>query len=361
MTGSDKITIGLICGGQGLEHEVDLFAVKELESAFDRNRYELVLLGVDKSGVWHFALDSESLLTTIDNKIALNPSLPIVIPRYQGQLIDQESQSCLAKVDLFFPVADDPLQSFLQSLDVPYVGADSYGSAIARDKDVTKRLLRDHGFPIIPYLTLRSGQTVSFHEVSQQLGLPLFVKACRLGSSIGVFKVTEEEEFNRALKEAFTYDRKVLIEQAIEGREIECAVLGNEFPQAAEVLGEITQLEGFFTFEAKYLSNHQGQIQIPALLEDHLVQKMREAAVSAFVLLECEGLARIDFFLKPDGSFVILEINSSPGLSKHLMYSKLWEFSNVSHNELLDRLIKLAMDRYQQVKKLRTTPGDLTF
>ena len=355
MTPSNKITIGLICGGQGLEHEVDLFAVRELETSFDRSRYDLVFLGIDKSGWWHFAVESESLLTTQDNRVALNLSQPVVIPRQGGQLIELETQRCLAQVDLFFPVADDPLQAFLSSLDVPYIGADLYGSAIGRDKDVTKRLLRDRGFPVIPYLTLHANQMISFQEATAQLGLPLFIKPCRLGSSIGVHKVLDETDFYRALQEAFSYDRKVLIEQAVEGREIECAVLGNQNPQASDVLGEITQLKDFFTFKAKYLSQQEGKIKIPAQLKADLVQKMREAAVAAFVSLECEGLARVDFILKPDDSFVILEINTSPGLAKHLMYSRLWQASHLSHSQLLDRLIELAMDRYCQVKKLRTT------
>ncbi len=357
MTSSNKKTIGLICGGQSLEHEVDLFALKEVERTFDHSKYETIALGIDKSGSWHFGANSDDLLVHVNNHRELNLSSPVVFPTSQGKLIAHNTGECLAQVDLFFPLADDPIQAFLRSLDVPYVGSDIYGTSIGRDKDVTKRLLRDHGFPVIPYIVLRSHHTISFADVTQQLGVPLFIKPCRLGSSIGVQKVTDAAQFQAALKNAFQYDRKVIVEQTVEGREIECAVLGNGHPVAAEALGEITNLKDFFTFEAKYFNEQEGQLQIPAKLDEPLAQEMRDAAIAAFTLLECEGLARVDFFLKPDNSFVILEINTSPGLARGLMYPNLWEASNVSYPELLDRLISLGIERYHQEKQLKISPN----
>ncbi|MBF0287786.1 MAG: D-alanine--D-alanine ligase [SAR324 cluster bacterium] len=361
MIPSSKKKIGLICGGQSLEHDVDLFALKEVEAAFDCDPYETLVLGIDRSGSWHFGHHSGELLIDVNNRQQLNLSAPIVFPTSQGKLIARDTGQCLAQADLFFSLADDPIQAFLRSLDVPYIGSDIYGTSIGRDKDVTKRLLRDHGFPTIPYLVLRSRQTISFQEIKQQLGTPLFIKPCRLGSSIGIHKVEAEAQFDRALVDAFQYDRKVIVEQAIQGREIECAVLGNDNPVASKALGEIINLKNFFTFEAKYLNENEGQLKIPAELDEHLAQQIRDTAVAAFTLLECEGLARVDFFLRPDNSFIILEINTSPGLAKGLMYPSLWEASNVSYSELLDKLVNLGIERYDQEKQLKTSPNGAAF
>ncbi len=353
---SKKITVGLVCGGKSLEHEVDLFPSKDLYSAFDTDKYDVVILGIDKSGNWRFSRESDYLLFPgNDIQTALNLSKSVVYPTSQGRLIDRETHGCLAEIDVFFPITDDPIQSFFNLLDVPYIGSDVFGFVIGRDKDVTNRLLRDSGFSAASYIILRSDQTISFEEAVSQLGLPLFIKPCRLGSSIGVFKISDEAGFHQALQEAFRYDRKILLEQAIEGREIGCAVLGNENPEAALALVEIINLKEFFTFEAKYAPGKEGHLKIPAELDESVAQKIREAAVFAFKLLECEGMARIDFFLKPDGSFLIHEVNTSPGMGKNFMYPKMWQVSGVPYHELLDRLIQLAMDRHRQEKKLKTS------
>lgn len=346
-----KKTVGLICGGQGTEHEVDLFSVKEVEGSLDPNKYNILLIGIDTEGFWHFAESSDALVTFQGEHAFLKLETPKVFPMLGGKLYDPVKQEVLAKMDLFFSVADDPIQAQLHSLGVPYVGSDIYGTVIGRDKDVTKRLLRDHGFPIIPYRVFHPNDSIEYETIERELGMPVFVKPCRLGSSYGVSRATNDAEFYNAIELAFQYDRKIMVEQAVVGREIECGVLGNQNPIASDVLGEVMNLKTFFTFEAKYLDTDEGELKVPADIEPAIVQEMREAAVAAFRLAECEGIARVDFFLKPDNTFHILEINTSPGLAKRLMLSLVWKASGFSHSQLMDRMIELAIERHAQDRR----------
>ena len=353
---SKKISIGLLCGGKGFERRIDLLAAGEVKTGFDPDKYNVVLIAIGQGGEWRYS-PSVDVLSRLEDVHGApdDKETPIVCPTRGGGLLSVDAGNIVARVDVFFPITDDPVQAFLHSLDLPYVGSDVYGSSVGRDKDVTKRLLRDRGLPIVPYLTLRADRKISYAEASDRLGKALFVKACRLGSSFGVFKATNETEFNRALEEAYTYDRKILIEQAIDGREIGCALLGNEDPQAAPVLAEVTNLETFFDFNAKYAHGPVGTLQIPAQLDETTANRLREAAVTTFTLLECEGLARLDFFLKPDNSFLINEINTSPGLGRDLMYPRMWAASGLPYQDLMDLLIGLALKRRDREKRLRTS------
>ncbi len=355
---SKKLTIGLLCGGQSLEHEVYLHSAKEIKQSLDPNKYEIVVIGIAKSGDWHLSWDDDYFLPAEhSNEIALNLSKPIVYPATQGKLLDWNTQKCLAKVDVFFLSTMDLLQGFIHTLDVPYVGANLFGTIIGRDKDVMKRLLQEAGFPVAPYTTIRSYQTVAFEELSSQFGVPFFIKPARQGSSLGVSKVSNEQKYYKALQEAYSYDSKILVEQTVTGREIEAAVLGNEHPEVAQALCEceIIDSKDFFTFKVKNNMGIGWKPKILTDLEDTIAQQIRQTAISAFRLLECEGMARVDFFLKSDGSFVINEINTVPGFSKSSTYPLIWEASGVSRRELLDQLIQLALDRQQKEKQLITT------
>ncbi len=339
-----KLTIGLVCGGIDLEHELSLILSKEIITAFNRETYDVVVLGIDKSGNWHFSRENDYLLDDNDlHTVSLNLSKPIVYPKAQGHLIAQNTGQCLATIDVYFPLV--VLKEFLCSLEIPYVGQNLYGTYIGMDKDVTKRLLRKTGLPVTPSITLRFGQRISSEDAIKQLGLPIFIKPACLGSSIGVHKVEHPSDFDQTLEMVFTYDRKVLIEQAVEGKEIECAVIGNKNPKAAPVLCEITNLKSFFSYEVKYNSKTEGKLKIPADIQENIAQKIREAAVSAYTLLECDGLARIDFFLKNDDSFFINEINTFPCLGKENTVPRLWQASGVSYHELIEELIELALQR----------------
>ncbi len=226
----------------------------------------------------------------------------------------------------------------------PYVGSDDYGSAICMDKDVTKRLLQHHGIPVSRYKLLRNPKDLSFEDAVRDLGDTLFVKPCREGSSLGVSKVRTEEEYKLALQQAFAADRKVLVEEAISGREIECSVLGNDSPEAASVLGEIVPLREFYSYEAKYVDDDGAELKIPAEIDPKVSLKIRKSAVEAFLITECRGMARVDFFLCDDNTFILNEINTLPGFTKISMFPKLWDASGLAYPKLLDRLIELAQE-----------------
>ena len=205
-------------------------------------------------------------------------------------------------------------------------------------------MLKHYGLPVARHILIRNPEDFSFEEVVQKIGMPLFVKPCREGSSIGVTKVHSEDEYNLALKKAFVADPKVLAEEFVDGREIECSVLGNDNPEAAEVLGEIVPLRGFYSYDAKYVDEDAADLIIPAKIKPEVALQIRKAAVEAFILTECRGMARVDFFLGKDNSFIVNEINTLPGFTKISMFPKLWESSGLPYPKLLEKLIELAIE-----------------
>lgn len=254
---------------------------------------------------------------------------------------------------------DGSLQGLLRMANMPFVGAGVLGSAVSMDKDVTKRLLRDAGLAVAPFVTLtranRAGFT--FEQLSERLGLPLFVKPANQGSSVGVSKVENRAEFDAAVSLAFSFDHKVLVESAIVGREIECAVLGNDDPQAS-VCGEIVLSDAFYSYDTKYINEQGAQVVVPAAIAPEVSDHIREVALKAFRTLECFGLARVDVFLTLDNQVVINEINTLPGFTNISMYPKLWAASGVSYQALITRLIELALERHQQDRALNSSVFD---
>jgi D-alanine-D-alanine ligase len=236
--------------------------------------------------------------------------------------------------------------------DIPFVGASVLGSAVGMDKDAMKRLLRDARIPTPRFLTARSPKEIDFAAAERELGLPLFVKPANCGSSVGISKVKDEKRFAAAVKDAFRYDRKILVEESIAGREIECSVLGNDDP-IASVPGEIITRHDFYSYEAKYLDDKGAALEIPAKLPESVAEEIRRMAVRAYKALYCEGMGRIDFFLRGEREIFVNEINTIPGFTKISMYPKLWEASGIGYTELIDRLIQLALERYDKEKKLK--------
>lgn len=239
---------------------------------------------------------------------------------------------------------------------IAFVGSGVLGSAVSMDKDVTKRLLRDAGLAVAPFvcLTRANRQKNTFASVSQQLGLPLFIKPANQGSSVGVSKVSDEDGYQRALDEAFSFDHKVLVESAIKGREIECAVLGNDHPQAS-VCGEVILHDEFYSYDTKYINESGASIAVPADLPRETHDRIRAIALQAFQVLECRGMARVDVFLTEQGDVVINEINTLPGFTNISMYPKLWAASGLSYSELITRLIELALEQHQQDNQLKSS------
>jgi D-alanine-D-alanine ligase len=358
-----KIRVGIIFGGKSTEHEVSLMSAKNVIAALDREKYDPVLIGIGKDGTWYRSSPASFLLHSENPKlIALNKRMAkeVIIPTGEQGLVLREGSE-MHPLDVVFPVLHGPLgedgtmQGLLKLMDIPFVGPSVLGSAIGLDKDVQKRLLRDAGIAIAKFLTLqlRDRKRTGFAEAKRALGLPLFVKPANAGSSVGVSKVKTESEFRQAVEQAFNYDAKILLEEAIEGREIECAVLGNESP-IASVPGEVKPTHEFYSYEAKYIDENGAKLEIPARLPKMLVKKVQGIAIAAFKTLECEGMARVDCFVTKNGKVLVNEINTIPGFTKISMYPKLFEASGLPYSKLINRLIELALARAKREKRLAT-------
>lgn len=357
MPGGRRPRVGVLFGGESPEHEVSLQSAKNVIEAIDPARWDVVLIGIDRQGRWHTAERSRFLLDSADpRRIRLgDPEREVaLVPGARSELVSLEERESLPPVDVVFPVLHGPLgedgtvQGLLRLAHVPFVGPGVLGSAVGMDKDVTKRLLRDAGIPVAPFLTLRRGDPrPAWDEATAVLGSPLFVKPANMGSSVGVAKVRDAAELSEALEAAFSFDAKVLLETAIRGREIECAVLGNEEPEAS-VPGEIVPRHEFYSYDAKYLDEQGADLRIPADIDAGTTARVRALAVETFRTLCCEGMARVDFFLTPDGELVVNEINTIPGFTRISMYPKLWAASGVPCPELIDRLLRLAIARAER-------------
>lgn len=383
-----KIRVGVIFGGKSPEHEVSLQSAKNVIAALDTEKYEPVLIGIDKEGKWHRSLPAASaaqagqgaeyLLNSENPKlIALNKrsaqEVGLTTGEKSGLLVLKNYQTEV--LDVVFPVLhgslgeDGTVQGLLKLLDIPFVGPGVLGSAIGMDKDVQKRLLQAAGIPVAKFVTARAEQKgdFAFAKVQKALGMPLFVKPANAGSSVGVHKVKKEADFAAAIADAFKYDSKILIEEGIDGREIECAVLGNEEP-IASVPGEIKPNHEFYSYEAKYIDENGAVCEIPAKLPKALTKKVQETALAAFKVLECEGMSRVDMFVtgvssppfkggelkRGFGRVLVNEINTIPGFTKISMYPKLFAASGIPYGELIDRLIELALARAKREKRIAT-------
>lgn len=359
-----KIRVGVLFGGKSSEHEVSLLSAKSVIDALDKEKYEPVLIGIDKTGAWH-ERDASAYLECADNpqEIQLQGSkgsIAIVPKEEVGALINMSSNA-QAEVDVVFPVLhgkygeDGTVQGLLRMLDIPFVGCDVLSSAACMDKDVTKRLLREAGLPTSRFIAIKKHEKekFSFEELVEELGLPFFVKPACSGSSVGISKVKKKEDFLPAIEAAFLHDRKILIEEFIKGREIECAVLGGDYP-VASLPGELIVHHEFYSYEAKYLDEKGASFAIPVLLGPELQTRLQKMAVQSFEALCCEGMARVDFFLSDNGELFINEINTIPGFTKISMYPKLWQASGLSYRDLLDRLIQCAFERREKESLLQT-------
>lgn len=361
-----KLRVGIVFGGKSAEHEVSLQSAKNIVDAIDKSKFDVVLLGIDKQGQWHIN-DASSYLLNANNPalIALNRSeknVALVPGQTEHQLIETSSAEQLSQIDVIFPIVhgtlgeDGSLQGMLRVANLPFVGSGVLGSAVSMDKDVAKRLLRDAGLNVAPFITLTRANRgkISFAEVEKQLGLPLFVKPANQGSSVGVSKASNEEQYHAAVALAFEFDHKVVVETGIKGREIECAVLGNDYPQAS-TCGEIVVNSEFYSYDTKYIDEQAAQVVVPAALEAEVNDKIRKIAVCAYQALECSGMARVDVFLTEDNEVIINEINTLPGFTNISMYPKLWQASGLGYQELITRLIELALERHQQDCALKSS------
>ncbi|WP_145591869.1 D-alanine--D-alanine ligase [Yersinia rochesterensis] len=361
-----RLRVGVIFGGKSAEHEVSLQSAKNIVDAIDKAKFEVTLLGIDKQGKWHIN-DASSYLLNAENPalISLNHSnknVALIPGQESQQLIAADNAAALAQLDVIFPIVhgtlgeDGSLQGLLRMANIPFVGSGVVGSAVSMDKDITKRLLRDAGLNIAPFITLTRGNKDSydFETVSEKLGLPLFIKPANQGSSVGVSKVRNAAEYQQAVALAFDFDHKVLVESAIIGREIECAVMGNDNLQAS-LCGEVVISDEFYSYDTKYINETGAQVIIPAPIDSAASDNIRAVALAAFRALECCGMARVDVFLTPDNRVIINEINTLPGFTNISMYPKLWRATGVGSTELITILIELALERHQQDKSLKSS------
>jgi D-alanine-D-alanine ligase len=389
----EKLRVGILFGGRSGEHEVSLLSAASVLNAIDKEKYEVVPIGITKDGRWLTAEHAENLLT---GKLMIEPrnlragdpditqpaavlarGEAVVVPpepihRQSGLIPFQTDASPMRRaadrainVDVIFPVLhgtfgeDGTIQGLLELADIPYVGAGVLGSAAGMDKDIMKSLFIAGGIPIVKHVTiLRSEWANDPKRVERLVGklkYPVFVKPANLGSSVGISKAHNKKELGPAIEEAAKFDRKIVIEQGVGGnkdkaREIECSVLGNDAP-VASLPGEIVPVKEFYDYNAKYL-DEGSQLIIPAKLTKLETKKVQELAVRAFKAVDCSGLARVDFLMDPKTHKIYLnEINTMPGFTAISMYPKLWAASGLAYPDLIDRLIQLGIERHEDKKK----------
>jgi D-alanine-D-alanine ligase len=367
-----KLRVGILFGGRSGEHEVSLTSATSVLQALDPAKYDVVLIGITRQGRWLVSPAAERESTRPDAASLGNvlekgkPVTPSVDPSRPGLIpLDSppppEGPGGLT-VDVVFPVLhgtfgeDGTVQGLFELAGVPYVGAGVLGSAAGMDKDVMKKLFRDAGLPVVPWVLLWRSEWQqepgrARWRVEKEIGYPLFVKPANLGSSVGISKVIRRRELAAALDLAAQYDQKILVEEAVDAREIECAVLGNDHPEAS-VPGEVIPVNEFYDYEAKYLKEGS-ELIIPAKLTGHQTRQVQQLALGAFQAIDCAGMARVDFLLdRQTGRVFVNEINTIPGFTPISMYPKLWEASGIPYPRLVDRLIELALER--QREKCRT-------
>lgn len=388
-----KIRVGILFGGRSGEHEISLLSAASVFKAIDKDRYEVVPIGITKDGRWVTSGDAERLLAgkPLEGERHLRAGDPdatsaaavlqsgesIVVPPephqsgaamtpFQSKAPARRAADRAINVDVIFPVLhgtfgeDGTVQGLLELADLPYVGAGVLGSAAGMDKDVMKSLFRAASLPIVKHVTVLRSDWESDRKKAQRiveraLKYPVFVKPANLGSSVGISKAHDGKELGPAMDEAARFDRKIVVEQGVGGkrgkaREIECAVLGNDHPQAS-VPGEIVPSAEFYDYSAKYL-DEGSQLIIPARLSKAEAKHVQQLAVAAFRAVDCSGLGRVDFLMEPKSRKIYLnEINTMPGFTSISMYPKLWAASGVSYPELIDRLVRLGLDRHEEKKR----------
>lgn len=365
----DKKRVAVIFGGQSSEHEVSRVSAESVLKNIDRSKFDVVMIGITKEGKWlHYDGPVEKLSTGEWESIAEASAKD---EKDTQSIIDKNSvrdflnKLCSyqgKKIDVVFPVLhgcngeDGTIQGLLELADIPYVGCGVLGSALGMDKGFAKIVFEKEGIPQARYLVFTRKQVRQepkqlAKQIEDAIGYPCFVKPCNAGSSVGVSKVHNGIELGKALSIAAKFDRRILVEEFVDGREVECAVLGNDDPKAS-IVGEIIPCNEFYDYEAKYSSQSTSEIKIPADLPEETVNKIREYAIRAFKALDCAGLSRVDFFVhRKTGKVYINEINTLPGFTSISMYPKLWDACGITYNKLIDKLIDLAVERFENSKK----------
>jgi len=346
----------LIYGGKSVEHEISVRSAKNVFENIDKNKFEVILVGISKVGVWHLTKNMDQTIESGDKVAALPVErVPFLIDLKNHKLIEYH---------IVFPILhgtdgeDGAIQGIFKSYNVPLVGCGVLGSSVSMDKIVSKKLLKESGVPVADYLYFDSAEkeAISYGDIVAKIGSPFMIKAGALGSSVGISKVNSESEFQKAIVDSFLYGDRVLIEKYIKGRELECGVIGNEDPKAS-LPGEIVLKKdyAFYDYQAKYQDDEAIDIIIPAKIDKSISQKIMEYCVRAYKALNCNDYSRADLFLTENNEIIINEINTIPGFTNVSMFPMLWQNMGMSYSELISALIEMAERRWQKQNSYLTS------
>lgn len=355
-----KKNLALFFGGPSAEHDVSLVSAKCILKALDRNKFNVLLLGLSREGVWYLLQESDLLKTEFDKPIDVSKVGQEVMAyreKDQVQLVDHQSKKMISPLDVAFPIIhgtigeDGSIQGYFKVLGLPFVGCDVAASSACMDKEFTKRILENAGIKVAPFLVCKEEEKLelTWQKIQETFKMPIYVKPANMGSSVGVHKANSREEFLRAAFDAFNYDSKILIEENIEGEEVEVAVLGNMKPEAS-LPGAFRANDNFYTYEAKYLNKEGATFHVPATSDPALTEEIRQLALKVYDTLDCRGMARVDLFLTPKKELIVNEVNTLPGFTPISMYPQLWEKSGVPYSDLLNRLIDFAFEEHERRK-----------
>ncbi|MFA7249871.1 MAG: D-alanine--D-alanine ligase family protein [Dehalococcoidia bacterium] len=355
MTGAPVQQLGVIFGGRSVEHEVSVVSARGVMREADPQRFEVVPFGITRHGAWLTPEETRARLVRVE----AGETRSLGDDEGAGAFGYPEVTARLREMDVVFPIVhgtfgeDGTLQGLLEMAEIPYVGSGVAASAVGMDKALMRAVFAAHGVPQTEYVVLadeetRSPSPATMRRIETEIGYPCFVKPANGGSSVGVSRARSREDFGEALAGAARYDRKVLVEAAVTGREVECAVLGNHAPEPSP-LGEIRPTTEFYDYSAKYLDDSAALV-VPAEVSPASAELVRLLAVRAYRALDCAGLARVDFFLEPDGGVKCIEVNTLPGFTPISMYPRLWQEAGLSYRDLISRLVDLAFERFEEVR-----------
>lgn len=356
-----KKRIAIVFGGKSAEHEVSVNSAFNIFNELDKNLFDPILVGISKQGTWYYfnnPLIFKSHPALEDSKLSDYEKLSWISENEKPYIYLLKSQKKIS-VDSVFPIIhgtmgeDGTLQGFFKILNLPFVGCGVLSSAVGMDKEFMKRLLNEAGIPNAKFRVLNSVNSIPYSVLVAELGHPFFIKPANAGSSVGVHKIKNEADYQSGLTDAFLYDHKVLAEEFVQGRELECSVLGLQQNPRASLPGELLVHHEFYSYEAKYLDENGAKTLIPAPLSDDLTHLIQELAVKTFKVLGCDGLTRVDFFLREDGRLLVNEINTLPGFTKISMYPKMWQASGLAYPELITQLIHLSFEKHLRDSQLK--------
>jgi D-alanine-D-alanine ligase len=367
-----KKKVAILFGGKSGEHEVSIVSAGSVYKALDKNKYEVTMIGIDKTGRWLLPSESERLASQQNPRLTelnkMNQTMSLVPFQSKNQIVPIDGSSATAQnFDVIIPILhgtygeDGTIQGLLELANIPYVGSGVLGSALGMDKDAAKRIWAQAKIPVVPWMTVRrhdfsKNSEKILAEIHKNFPYPYFAKPANMGSSVGVHKIKSSQDELEKIRDAFLYDTKILIEKGIDARELEVSVLGNYEPKAS-VVGEIIPTHEFYSYESKYIDENGAHLKIPAEnLKPEQITHIQKMAIDAFKAIECRGMGRVDFFLdRITGQLYLNEINTIPGFTSISMYPKLWEAAGLKYADLLDELIRLAFERHEEKNSLKTT------